>query len=73
VPLTDAIALTGPSVPGWHGVVFGTLAGFKASGHSSNTVDTAPRSGAVSGSFPIKTTTDWTLAFTRLAHRPHGL
>jgi hypothetical protein len=107
-PLTDAIVLTGPSVPGWHGVLyewcpgangdevlrgpvyepegphstpgrlpfsrlFGTLSRFKVNGHSNDTVDTAPRSGSVGGSFPITTKTSWTLTFTRLAHRPSGL
>lgn len=106
--LTDAIVLTGPSVPGWRGVIFewcpgangddqlrgpvyepegahsspgrlpfsrlfGTRSRFRVRGRSSDKVDTAPRSGAVSGSFPIKTETDWTLTFRRLSHRPSGL
>jgi len=107
-PLTNVIGLTGPSVPGWSGVVFEwcpgasgdqvlggplyepsgprsgpgglkakTLFGkrprFKVVGHSKHTVDTAPMGSAVSGSFPIETTIDWKLTFTRLARRPSGL
>jgi hypothetical protein len=53
--------------------LFGTLSRFKVNGHSNDTVDTAPRSGSVGGSFPITTKTSWTLTFTRLAHRPSGL
>jgi hypothetical protein len=106
--LTDAIVLTGPSVPGWRGVVFEWCPGangddvlrgsvyepegahstpgrlpfsrlfgkrslFTVNERSSDRVDTFPNSGAVSGSFPIKTETDWTLTFKRLAHRPAGL
>ena len=106
--LTDAIVLTGPSVPGWRGVVFewcpgaagddvlrgsvyepggarstpgrlpsswlfGKRSRFTVNEHSGDRVDTFPTSGAVSGSFPIKTETDWTLTFRRLAHRPSGL
>jgi hypothetical protein len=107
-PLTNAIGLTGPSVPGWRGVVFewcpgasgdqvlggplyepsgprsspgglkanklfGTRRHFKVLGHSKRTVDTAPMGAAVSGSFPITTTIDWTMTFVRVAHRPSGL
>jgi hypothetical protein len=106
--LTDAIVLTGPSVPGWRGVVFewcpgasgddvlrgpvyerngarstpGHLASswlfgkrrrFSVNEHSNDRVETAPTSGAVSGTFPIKTETDWTLTFRRLARWPSGL
>jgi hypothetical protein len=54
-------------------MLFGTLGRFRVSGHSSNRVDTAPKGGSISGSFPIRTTTNWSLTFTRLARRPAGL
>ena len=52
--------------------LFGTVRRFKVTGHSSETVDTAKLS-RLTGTFPIKTVTDWTLTFRRLAHRPSGL
>jgi hypothetical protein len=53
--------------------LFGTRRHFKVLGHSKRTVDTAPMGAAVSGSFPITTTIDWTMTFVRVAHRPSGL
>jgi hypothetical protein len=52
--------------------LFGALRRFKVTGHSRETVDTAKRARLI-GSSPITTETNWTLTFTRLAHRPSGL
>jgi hypothetical protein len=52
--------------------LFGALRRFNVTGHSRETVDTA-KMGGFTGTFPITTKTNWTLAFTRVAHRPGGL
>jgi hypothetical protein len=53
--------------------LFGTLRSFRVAGHSRELMDVVKLNPSLIGSFPIKTETDWTLRFTRLAHRPSGL
>jgi hypothetical protein len=55
------------------GDLFGRARRLKVTGHGRQTVDTAPNQRGVTGTFPITTTTNWTLTFTRLARRPAGL
>lgn len=44
-----------------------------ASARSRTAYFDAAKLGRLTGTFPIKTETDWTMTFTRLAHRPSGL
>jgi hypothetical protein len=53
--------------------LFGTLRRFRVTGRSRDVVDAVKLNRSLIGSFPIKTETDWTMTFARLAHRPRGL
>ena len=53
--------------------LFGTQRRFEVTGISRDRVETVPRTGPVTGTWPVTTKTHWTLTFTRVAHSPKGL